>query len=76
MIDYIWIGLIFLVLALLIWALAPIWIVKRFSITEPRERADVEDNYRKTVGQAIGAVALIVTFAWTFYKDREAIELS
>jgi uncharacterized protein YjbI with pentapeptide repeats len=76
MIEYICIGLIGLFAALLVWSFVPVWIVKRFSITDPKERADVEDNYRKTMGQAIGALALLVTFAWTFYKDRQSIGLS
>jgi uncharacterized protein YjbI with pentapeptide repeats len=71
--SYVCIALIGSVIALLIWWFAPISIVKRFTIQPGKETADVEDNYRKTIGQAIGGAALIVTFAWTFYKDRDAI---
>jgi uncharacterized protein YjbI with pentapeptide repeats len=73
-----WIALVIasLIAALLVWSFVPVFIVARFGITNPKEKADVEDNYRKTMGQALGAIALITTFAWTFYKDREAINLS
>jgi uncharacterized protein YjbI with pentapeptide repeats len=74
--DYICIGVFALIVALLVWSFVPILIVKRFKTTSLKDNADIEDNYRKTMGQAIGAVALIVTFAWTFYKDRESIDLS
>lgn len=74
--DWIVVVIVCLIIALLAWSIAPIFIVTRFNITNPKEKADVEDNYRKTIGQALGAVALIATFAWTFYKDREAINLS
>jgi uncharacterized protein YjbI with pentapeptide repeats len=59
--------------ALLVWWVAPIAIVRRFTLTTDKERADLEDNYRKTMGQAIGAVAVIATFVWTLVKDRETI---
>jgi uncharacterized protein YjbI with pentapeptide repeats len=66
-----------LIAALLVWWLIPIYIVDKFEhLVSDKERADVEDNYRKTIGQALGAVALIVTFGWTFYKDRDAMDQS
>jgi uncharacterized protein YjbI with pentapeptide repeats len=66
-----------LILALLIWWFTPIYIVDRFEhLANDKERADVEDNYRKTIGQALGAIALLVTFGWTFYKDRDAMDQS
>jgi uncharacterized protein YjbI with pentapeptide repeats len=72
-----WIGVVlgFSLIALLAWCIVPICVVRRFSLSN-KEKADVEDNYRKTMGQALGAIALIATFGWTFYKDRDAIELS
>jgi uncharacterized protein YjbI with pentapeptide repeats len=42
--------------------------------TTPRDRADVEDAYRKTLAQALGGFALVVTFAWTFLKDGETLD--
>jgi uncharacterized protein YjbI with pentapeptide repeats len=71
--GYVCIALICSVVALLVWWFAPILIVNRLSFTTDKDKADVEDSYRKTIGQAIGGAALIITFAWTFYKDRDAI---
>lgn len=59
--------------AFLVWWIAPILIVRRFTLANDKERADLEDGYRKTMGQAIGAIAVIATFGWTLIKDRETI---
>jgi hypothetical protein len=41
-----------LIAALLVWWLIPIYIVDKFEhLVSDKERADVEDNYRKTIGQ-------------------------
>src|SRR5258708_9940349 len=74
----IWIALVLagLVVAFLVWWLVPPYVVNRFAITDNKDKAEVTDNYRKTIGQALAAIVLIATFAWTFYKDRETIDLS
>jgi uncharacterized protein YjbI with pentapeptide repeats len=69
-------GIVGLILAAVVWWLVPIYLVEGLDITESKDRADTIDNYRKTIGQAFAAFALIVTFAWTMYKDRETIDLS
>ncbi|MDB5653245.1 MAG: hypothetical protein JWQ94_858 [Tardiphaga sp.] len=66
-------GLIAVVILAVVWWLLPIAIVKKFSFASDKERAETEDNYRKTLSQAIGAIAVIATFTWTFVKDRETI---
>jgi uncharacterized protein YjbI with pentapeptide repeats len=58
---------------LLIWVFAPVVATRRFALATPKEKADTEDNYRKTIGTAIGAIAIIITFAWTFYKDSDTL---
>jgi uncharacterized protein YjbI with pentapeptide repeats len=73
----IFIAIVILLVALCAWWFAPLYAVKRFAgLKDDKEKADVEDSYRKTVGQVLGAIALIVTFGWTFTKDRETIDLS
>ncbi|WLA84854.1 pentapeptide repeat-containing protein [Bradyrhizobium elkanii] len=74
----IWIvyGIVGLILAGVIWWWLPTHLVKSFNITDSKDRADTIDNYRKTIGQGFAAIALIATFAWTMYKDRETINLS
>jgi len=75
-ISWIIVPLVGLLAAYAVWWFVPPCIVNRFGITDIKDKADVTDNYRKTIGQALGAIVLIATFAWTFYKDREAIDLS
>jgi len=54
----------------------PIVWTKRFQIADPNKRAGVEDSYRKTVAQVLGGAAIALTFAWTWVKDHETIELA
>jgi hypothetical protein len=50
-----------LIAALCVWWWLPRWQVRKLTlqISDPKARADVEDNFRKTVGQALGAAVLI-----------------
>ena len=34
-------------------------LASRLKIRDPKARADIEDNYRKTIGQALGGVAVL-----------------
>ena len=45
-----------------LWWQLPGWQVTRLSlkIRDPKARADVEDNFRKTVGQALGGAAVLI----------------
>src|SRR5258706_9594737 len=55
----------------------PAWsVVKRYDLTNPKDKADVLDAYRKTFAQAIASFALAATFAWTLLNDRETLDLS
>jgi len=49
--------------------------VERYGLTDPKDKADVIDAYRKTFAQVIGGFALAVTFGWTILKDRETLDL-
>jgi uncharacterized protein YjbI with pentapeptide repeats len=46
----------------LLWWRLPKWQVDRLAlkIRDPKARADVEDNFRKTVGQALGGAAVLI----------------
>jgi uncharacterized protein YjbI with pentapeptide repeats len=67
-------AIIILGAAFLVWLEAPIYAIKRFNFANDKEKSEAEDSYRKTIGQAIGAIAVIATFAWTFIKDSDTIE--
>src|SRR5215831_17726749 len=42
--------------------------------TTAKDKAEVEDAYRKTFAQVLGGFALVCTFAWTFLKDGETLD--
>jgi Pentapeptide repeats (8 copies) len=52
-----------LLLALTIWWLwwrLPKRMAARLALDDPKDRADVEDNFRKTVGQALGGIVVLL----------------
>ena len=42
--------------------------------TTAKDKAEVEDAYRKTFAQVLGGFALVCMFAWTFLKDGETLD--
>src|ERR1700730_8211192 len=48
--------------------------VARLSIPDDKDRAEVEDNYRKTTAQVVGAAAVALVFAYNLTKDNQTIE--
>ena len=60
-----------LLLAIAIWWLWWRWPKRkaaRLGLTDPKDRAEVEDNYRKTVGQAIGGIAVLLGAASAYLQ--------
>jgi uncharacterized membrane protein YccC len=64
------------VCALLIWWLLPKWEVKRLrlEIQDPKARADVEDNLRKSIGQLIGGAAVILGAGLAYYQTQQTLQ--
>jgi hypothetical protein len=58
------IGLAVLVALLVIaawgWLCWPKRVVARLALNDPKARADVEDNFRKTVGQVLGGAVVLL----------------
>ena len=48
----------------------------RRSVRDPKERADVEDNLRKSVGQLIGGGAVIVGACLAYYQTQTTLSAS
>src|SRR3954451_13695635 len=48
-----------------VWWPFPLRIAKRKMIRDPKQRADIEDAYRKTISQAIGGAALLTGIYFT-----------
>jgi uncharacterized protein YjbI with pentapeptide repeats len=46
----------------------------RLKIRDPKARADVEDNFRKTLSQLFGGVAVLLGAAFAYYQSQLAAE--
>src|ERR1700730_10238371 len=44
----------------------------RLKIRDPKARADVEDNFRKTIGQLLGGMAVLIGTWFAYYQSRLA----
>jgi hypothetical protein len=57
----------------LLWWRLPKWQVDRLAlkIRDPKARADVEDNFRKTVGQALGGAAVLIGAGFALFQFLE-----
>jgi uncharacterized protein YjbI with pentapeptide repeats len=53
-----------------LWWRLPKWQVDRLRLTirDPKARADVEDNFRKTVGQLLGGAAVLIGAAFAYLQ--------
>ena len=61
--------------ALAAWWWLPKWQVARFrpEISDPKGRADVEDSFRKSIGQLIGGAAVILAAGLAYYQTQETL---
>ena len=71
----IWLAVLAALLGAAVWWWLPKQQVARLAlkIRDPKARADVEDNFRKTVGQALGGAAVLIgTFSayWQFSEQQ------
>jgi hypothetical protein len=66
---------VLVVIATMVWWWVPKWQANRLSlkIRDPKARADVEDNFRKTIGQLLGGAAVLIGtgFAITNHSWRK-----
>jgi hypothetical protein len=61
--SWTWIGAgiaAFAVFAALLWWFVPKLQMRSIVLGDPKARADIEDNFRKTVGQALGGIAVLI----------------
>jgi len=49
-------------------------LTRSFNLTTAKERADVEDGFRRTLAQVLGGFAIVMTFAWTVLKDGQTLD--
>jgi len=69
------IALVAVVCAFATWWWVPKWQVARFhpEISDPKDRADVEDNFRKSIGQLIGGAAVILGAGLAYYQTQQTL---
>jgi hypothetical protein len=46
--------------------------VDRFRISDPKTRADIEDNLRKTIGQLLGGAAVLIGAALAYLHSHSS----
>jgi hypothetical protein len=76
-----WVGLglgaIVLVAAVtFLWWFVPKWQMRSITASEPKARADIEDNFRKTVGQALGGAAVLAGAGIAYYGTQVSSQAS
>ena len=59
-------------IATALWWWLPKWQVNRLrlQIRDPKARADVEDNFRKTIGQLLGGAAVLIGTGFAYYQSQ------
>jgi uncharacterized protein YjbI with pentapeptide repeats len=60
------------------WWWVPRWQARKFcrTIRDAKARADVEDNFRKTVGQVIGGAAVLLTAGLAYYQTQQTLRVT
>src|SRR5215831_15362973 len=68
--------LVIVALATALWWWLPKWEVNRLRlmIRDPKARADVEDNFRKTIGQLIGGAAVLIGAGFAYLQFTQQQE--
>jgi uncharacterized protein YjbI with pentapeptide repeats len=71
--QWIAIGFVSVIVALAAWWWIPKLQVRNLQpqVTNPKEKADVEDNFRKSIGQLVGGAAILIG-AWLAYDQTQA----
>ena len=50
-----------------LWWWFPRWQMRSITAADPKDRADIEDNFRKTIGQALGGIAVLIAAGIAYY---------
>jgi uncharacterized protein YjbI with pentapeptide repeats len=65
-------GVVVIVATALLWWWVPKWQADRLKliIRDPKARADLEDNFRKTMGQLLGGAAVLIGTGFAYYQSQ------
>ncbi len=72
------VGAFVVAIAAAAWWWVPKWQVNRLrlKIRDPKARADVEDNFRKTIGQLLGGAAVLIGASLAYYGTQRTLQAS
>jgi uncharacterized protein YjbI with pentapeptide repeats len=71
MILLIVVGSVALLVGICAWWLVPKWQMRSVRVPDPKDRADIEDNFRKTVGQALGGIFVLLGAGLAYLQFTE-----
>jgi hypothetical protein len=57
-----------------LWWWVPKWQMRSVRVPDPKDRADIEDNFRKTVGQALGGLLVLIAAGLAYYGTLQALQ--
>jgi hypothetical protein len=60
----------------LLWWWVPKWQMRSVTTGDPKARADIEDNFRKTVGQALGGIAVLIGAGMAYYGTQQTLQVN
>jgi hypothetical protein len=66
-------AIILVIVAALLWWWVPKWQMQSVTTGDPKDRADIEDNFRKTVGQALGGIAVLIDAGMAYYRTQQTL---
>jgi hypothetical protein len=50
--------------------------MRSITAADPKARADIEDNFRKTVGQALGGIAVLIGAGIAYYGTQQTLQVN
>ena len=69
-------GIAAVVLSGAAWWWVPKLQMRSVTAGDPKARADIEDNFRKTVGQALGGIAVLIGAGMAYYGTQRTLLVS
>jgi uncharacterized protein YjbI with pentapeptide repeats len=73
MLWWVVIGTLVVILSGALWWWMPRWQMQSITVEDQKARADIEDNFRKTVGQALGGIAVLIGASLAFYGTQQTL---
>jgi uncharacterized protein YjbI with pentapeptide repeats len=65
-----------LIVGAVLWWQVPKWQMRSITASHPKDRADIEDNFRKTIGQALGGVFILLAAGMAYFGTLQTIRVN